>query len=192
MRRTLSIIALCLLVSFSYAQTTWVIDQTHSSIQFEVSHLSVSSVTGFFTSYSGTVTTDGENFNNAKADITIDVASITTNNLERDKHLREDDFFNAAKYPKISFVSKKFNLTENNTYIIEGDLTIREMTMPVILTGEFGGIVSINKVKKAGFTATGTINRFKYGLKWDDLLDNGGLIVGEEVDLILKVELVKK
>ncbi|MEL7006836.1 MAG: YceI family protein, partial [Bacteroidota bacterium] len=79
-----------------------------------------------------------------------------------------------------------------NTYIIEGDLTIREMTMPVVLTAEFGGIVSIDNVKKAGFTAKGKINRFKYGLKWDDLLDNGGLIVGEEVDLVLKVELIKK
>lgn len=175
---------------FANGQTTWVIDPTHSTIQFEVSHLSVSSVTGLFTSYSGTVTTDGESFNNATANVTIDVASITTNNLERDKHLKEDDFFNAKKYPKISFVSKKFNATENNTYIIEGDLTIREMTMPVVLTAQYGGVISINKAKKAGFTAKGTINRFKYGLKWDDLLDNGGLIVGEEVDIILKLELV--
>ena len=192
MKRTLLISALWLSIGFVYGQTTWIIDPVHSSVQFEVSHLTVSSVTGFFTSYSGTVISKGENFNDAKINSTIDVASITTNNLERDKHLKEDDFFNAEKYPKINFVSTKFNMTEDNTYIIEGDLTIREMTKKVVLTGEFGGIVSINDVKKAGFTAKGRINRFDFGLKWDDLLDNGGLMVGEEVDLILKVELVKK
>lgn len=192
MKRTIILSALCLLPALVYSQTTWVIDPVHSSVQFEVSHLSVSSVTGFFTSYSGTVITKGEGFEDANVNVNIDVASITTNNLERDKHLKEDDFFNSSKYPKILFVSRKFDKTENNTYIIEGDLTIREMTMPIVLTAEFGGVVSINNIKKAGFTAKGTINRFKYGLKWDDLLDNGGMIVGEDVDLILKVELVKK
>ncbi len=192
MKRTLILTALWLLFGFANAQTTWVIDPVHSTLQFEVSHLSVSSVTGLFTSFSGTVTANENDFNDASVNVTIDVASITTNNLERDKHLKEDDFFNAKKYPKITFVSRKFDLTEDNTYIIEGDLTIREMTLPVVLTSEFGGVVSISGVKKAGFTAKGRINRFKFGLKWDDLLDNGGFVVGEEVDLILNVELVKQ
>lgn len=192
MKRIILFSALCLLSALANSQTIWVIDPVHSSVQFEVSHLAVSSVTGFFTSYNGKVITKGEGFDDAKVNVQIDVASITTNDLERDKHLKEDDFFNADKYPKISFVSRKFDKTESNTYIIEGDLTIRDKTMPVVLSAEFGGVVSINDVKKAGFTAKGTINRFKYGLKWDDLLDNGGLIVGEEVDLILKVELIKQ
>lgn len=192
MKKTLIFSLLWLLFAFANAQTTWVIDPVHSTVQFEVSHLSISSVTGLFTSYSGTVTSNGEDFRNASANITIDASSITTNNLERDRHLKEDDFFNVKKYPKINFVSKKFSLTEDNNYIIEGDLTIREKTMPIILTAEFGGIISINKIKKAGFKAKGKINRFEYGLKWDDLLDSGGLMVGEEVDLILNVELVKQ
>ncbi|MTI19946.1 polyisoprenoid-binding protein [Fulvivirga sp. RKSG066] len=177
---------------FGYAQTTWIVDPTHSSIQFEVSHLAVSSVTGQFTSYSGIVTSKKMEFEDAKITATIQVPSITTNNLERDKHLKDDDFFNAAEYPEIKFVSNSFKEKGNNMYTIKGDLTIKGVTKPITLNAEFGGIVSINNKQKAGFEARGTINRFDYGLSWDDVLDSGGLIVGEKVDLILNVELVKQ
>lgn len=189
-------ICIILIISFvsavGIAQTTWVIDPTHSSVQFDVSHLAVSSVTGSFTSYAGTLTAKKNDFEGAKVNATIEVASITTNNMERDKHLKEDDFFNAEKYPEIKFESTSFKKVSGNNYTIEGNLTIRDITKPVTLDAEFGGIVSINNKKKAGFTATGTIDRFEYGLKWDDVLDNGGLIVGEKVDIILKMELVKQ
>lgn len=189
-------ICIILIISFvsavGIAQTTWVIDPTHSSVQFDVSHLAVSSVTGSFTSYAGTLTAKKNDFEGARINATIEVASITTNNMERDKHLKEDDFFNAEKYPEIKFESTSFKKVSGNNYTIEGNLTIRDITKPVTLDAEFGGIVSINNKKKAGFTATGTIDRFEYGLKWDDVLDNGGLIVGEKVDIILKMELVKQ
>lgn len=192
MKKTCIILILSFISSVSLAQTTWVIDPTHSSVQFDVSHLAVSSVTGFFTSYAGTLTSKKNDFEDSKINATIEVASITTNNLERDKHLKEDDFFNAEKFPEIKFESTSFKKVSDNNYLIEGNLTIRDVTKPVTLDAEFGGIVSINNKKKAGFTATGTIDRFDYGLKWDDVLDNGGLIVGEKVDIILKIELVKQ
>lgn len=193
MKKTLMTLLFCTVYYFTQAQSTWIVDQTHSSIQFEVSHLTVSSVTGSFTSYSGTVTTSKKNvFDNAKITATIQTASINTNNMERDKHLKAEDFFNVDKYPEIKFVSTSFEEKEDNNYEIVGNLTIKGTTKEVTLYADFGGIVSINNKKKAGFEAKGTIDRFDFGLSWDDVLDNGGLIVGEKVDIILNVELVKQ
>lgn len=177
----------------SLSQTTWIIDPAHSSVQFEVPHLTVSSVTGLFTAYTGTLTAEKKNtFEDAQIQAFIDVASITTNNLERDKHLKEEDFFNAKKFPEIKFSSTSFEKTKGNNYLIKGDLTIRDVTKPITLEAVYGGIIAINNKEKAGFEAKGTINRFDYGLKWDDALDNGGLIVGEKVDIILKMELIRQ
>lgn len=193
MKKILFTLLLCSFVYFSQAQNTWIVDQTHSSVQFEVSHLAVSSVTGNFTSYSGTVITNKKNvFDGAKINATIQTASINTNNMERDKHLKADDFFNVDEYPEIKFVSTSFEEKEDNKYEIVGNLTIKGITKEITLYADFGGIVSINDKKKAGFEAKGTIDRFDFGLSWDDVLDNGGLIVGEKVDIILNVELVKQ
>jgi len=192
MKKTSVLIALLFIIFSSNAQTTWVIDPAHSSIQFEVSHMTISSVTGQFTSYSGNIISKKNNFEGAKITATVQAASITTNNLERDKHLKDDDFFNVEKYPEIKFVSTSFEKKDNNNYLIKGNLTIKDVTKPIILKAGYGGIVSINNKKKAGFEARCTINRFDYGLSWDDVLDNGGLIVGEDVDIILKIELVKQ
>ncbi|QSE99135.1 YceI family protein [Fulvivirga lutea] len=191
--KKLAIIPFVFLCFTSFGQSTWVIDATHSTVEFEVSHLTVSSVTGYFTSFEGSIITTKKNeFQDAKVSATIDVESVTTNNLERDKHLKEDDFFNAKKYPTIKFTSTSFEKYEDGSYSLTGDLTIRDVTKSVDLEVDFGGIVSLNNMKRAGFTAKGTINRFDYGLKWDDALDSGGLIVGEKVDLIINVEAVKK
>lgn len=182
------------LITFSiHAQNTWKIDDSHSTVEFEVSHLTVSAVTGFFTSFSGEIITTKKNdFQDAQVNATIKVASVSTNNLERDKHLKEDDFFNAEKFPVISFKGTDFKKYEDGSYSLSGDLTIRDVTKKINLDVNFGGIVSIEDMKRAGFTARGTINRFDYGLKWDDSLDSGGLIVGEKVDIILKIEAVKQ
>ena len=192
MKKTCAFLLALLIYVTGYSQTTWVIDPTHSSVQFEVPHLAVSSVTGYFTAYAGTVVTKKNDFENAKITATIETASISTNNMERDKHLKDDDFFNVVKYPEIKFASTSFEKTDNNHYTIKGNLTIRDVTKPVTMEAEFGGIVSIDNKKKAGFNAKTTINRFDYGLKWDDVLDSGGLIVGEKVDIIVKLELVKQ
>ena len=192
MKKYLLLVNSCLFSILCFGQTTWVVDQAHSAVQFEVSHLAVSSVTGTFTGFTGSIISGSNDFQNAKVNATIDVNSVDTNNLERDKHLKEDDFFNAAKYPNITFVSSVFTKNSDNSYTIQGDLTIRNITKPISLTADYGGLVSINGKQKAGFTARGKINRFDYGLKWDDVLDSGGLIVGEKVDIILKVELIKQ
>ncbi|MGD1959277.1 MAG: YceI family protein [Fulvivirga sp.] len=176
----------------SYGQTTWVVDPAHSSVQFEVSHMTVSSVTGVFTGFTGSVTSSRENFQNAKINASIDVNTVSTNNLERDKHLKENDFFNANTFPNISFISSVFKKNADGTYTIQGDLTIRDVTKPISLSANFGGLVSINGKQKAGFAAKGKINRFDYGLKWDDVLDSGGLIVSETVNIVLNIELVKQ
>lgn len=176
-----------------WAQETWIIDPVHSSIQFEVSHMTVSSVTGNFTSFSGFVeTTAPENFDKAEVNLTISVPSITTNNMERDAHLKEDDFFNASRYPNITFKSTSFSMEDDGDFEITGDLTIRDVTQVITLSGKHGGVVSLNNQKKAGFQATTAIDRFKYGLKWDDVLDSGGLVVGEEVTININVELIRQ
>jgi polyisoprenoid-binding protein YceI len=193
MRKLLVTISACFFFSFAFSQNTWVIDPVHSKIEFEVSHLTVSSVTGFFTSFSGTLTSPKKNeFEESKINATIEVASITTNNLERDKHLKEDDFFNANQYPEIRFQSTAFTKNNDGSYSLNGNLTIRDVTKPISMATTFGGIVSIDNMKRAGFTAKGSINRFDYKLKWDDALDNGGLIVGEKVEIILRIELIKQ
>ncbi len=193
MRKLLITLFACFFLSYTFAQNTWVIDPVHSRLEFEVSHLTVSSVTGFFTAFGGTLTTTKKNdFENSKINATIEVASITTNNLERDKHLKEDDFFNAEQYPEINFHSKEFKKNANGSYTLIGDLTIRDVTKSINMDVTFGGIVSIDNMKRAGFTAKGSINRFDYKLKWDDSLDSGGLIVGEKVDIIIRVEMVKQ
>lgn len=192
MRKKIAPVFLALLTTYASAQTTWIIDPTHSSVQFEVSHLTVSSVSGDFTAYTGTLTSKKDNFEDARINATIQAASISTNNLERDKHLRDDDFFAVDQFPEIKFKSTSFKKIGENKYQVTGDLTIRDVTKPVTLETDFGGIVSISNKKKAGFTARGSINRFDYGLKWNDALDSGGLIVGEKVDIILKMELVKQ
>lgn len=192
MKNLITFIISILSINFLVAQTVWVIEPAHSSLQFEVPHLSISTVTGSFTSFSGTATTKGDDFENARVNATIDVSSITTHNLERDNHLREDDFFNAKEFPNISFRSTRFSKNEDGSYIITGDLTIKDVTQPITLSGQYQGLLLLNNQKKAGFTAKGHINRFDYGLTWDDVLDNGGLIVGEQVDITLNITFLQQ
>lgn len=192
MKNLILLFSFFLFVNLGEAQTVWVIEPAHSSIHFEVPHLSISTVTGNFTSFSGTAVTDGDNFKNAKISAVIDATSISTYNLERDKHLREDDFLNTKEYPNIFFKATSFTISEDGSYNLQGDLTIRDITKPIAMKADFQGIILLNKQKKAGFTARGTINRFDYGLQWNDVLDTGGLIVGEEVDIILNITFLQQ
>lgn len=192
MKKLMTLIISLLSINLLIAQTVWVIEPAHSSVQFEVPHLSISTVTGYFRSFSGTATTEGDDFQDARINATIDVSSITTHNLERDKHLRDDDFFNAKTYPNISFKSTRFSKNEDGSYTIAGDLTIKDITRPITLKGDYQGILLLDNQKKAAFTARGRVNRFDYGLTWDDVLDNGGLIVGEEVDFILNITFLQQ
>lgn len=187
---------ICFTFSLATGQTTWQIDPDHSFIQFEVTHMVVSTVTGDFTDFKGYIEVPSGNksgdFKGSQIDVAIDVASINTRNKTRDEHLREDDFFNAEKYPKIKFKSKSFEKVGENSYTIIGDLTIRDVTKEVILNAEMEGQIIAEGKIRTGFKADGRLNRFDYGLKWNDALDSGSLVVGEKVDIKLNVVLVKE
>ncbi len=173
--------------------TTWNVDGTHSNVKFSVSHLVVSTVEGYFKIFSGTVLSKSPDFNNANIAFTVDVSSINTDNEQRDKHLKSDDFFNAEKYPKMSFTSTSFKKTKGNYYVLEGNLTIRDVTKKVKFAVVYGGTVKDPwGGTRAGFKATTTISRQEYGLKWNKLTEAGGAVVGDEITINLNVELTEQ
>ena len=128
-----------------------------------------------------------------KLNLLHEIASIDTDNEKRDEHLRSDDFFNAEKYPQLKFVSKSFKKVDENEYKMVGDLTMRDVTKEVELDVELNGtVVDPWGNTKAGFNLVGEINRFDYNLKWSKALETGGLVVGEDVEIIGKLQLMKK
>ena len=188
-----SLILSCLIFfcSLANAQDTWKIDPVHSNVQFEVTHLVVSTVSGKFSEFSGSIVTAGDTFENAQVSAEVDVQSIDTENLTRDKHLKEDDFFNAEKFPKIKFQGEHFKRIGGKEYLLSGDLTIRDVTKKVSMKATHSGTISTGSKMISGFKVSFTINRFDYGLKWDDTLDSGSLVVGEDVDVKMNIELTK-
>lgn len=173
-------------------KTTWAVDPTHSEVQFKVKHLVISTVTGFFRSFEGSVNTDNEDFDGANVEFKLDVDSIDTNQKDRDNHLKSDDFFSAEKYPNLVFengiLSKK-----GEGYELAGDLTIKETTKKVLLKAELGGImVDPYGNTKAGFEINGKVNRKEFGLSWDAVTEAGGVVVGDEVKLHFNIQVAKQ
>jgi len=171
----------------------WALDKTHSNVRFSVSHLVVSDVDGGFKSFDGGMTSTKPDFTDAAINFTVDVNSINTDNEMRDKHLQSDDFFNAAKFPQIKFVSKSFQSLGGNKYKLTGDLTIRDVTKTVSFDVSYGGTVTSAAMggTHAGFKAKATINRFDYNLKWDKTTEAGGLVVGKDVEITLNIDMKK-
>ena len=175
------------------AGTIWTVDNVHSNVKFSVTHLVISEVEGSFKVYDGTIESDKQDFTDASIEFTVDVNSINTENEGRDKHLKSDDFFNAERYPKARFKSTSFKKIDDRNYTLEGNLTIRDVTKPVIFAVIYGGTLKDPYGNtKAGFKATTVINRFDYGLKWNALTEAGGAMVGKDVTLTLNLELVQK
>ncbi|SFC03175.1 YceI family protein [Spirosoma endophyticum] len=173
--------------------TSWVIDPTHSEIQFKVKHLVISTVTGSFTQYEGQVESVGEDFTDAKISFSADISSITTGNEQRDGHLKSADFFDAESFPKLTFTSTNLTKTGDDTYNLTGDLTIRGTTKPITLKVEHGGIMQdFYGQTKAGFEAVGTIKRKEFGLTWDGVTEAGGVVVSDDVKLVLNIQLTKQ
>jgi len=169
----------------------WKIDPMHSEVQFKVKHLVISTVTGTFNSFDGSLEAEGDDFDGAQASFALDVDSIHTNVADRDAHLKSDDFFNAEQYPKLTFNGKLKKLSDNE-YVLTGPLTIRDVTREVTLDVEHGGtMVDGYGQTKAGFEISGKINRKEFGLKWDMVTEAGGVVVGEEVKLNLNIQLAK-
>lgn len=194
MKKYAIVLACAFLLSiFSVSAQTWVADPSHSSVQFKVTHLVISSVTGDFAKFDAKVVSGNKtDFQNAKIEAQIDVGSVDTKNLTRDKHLKEDDFFNVEKFPRMSFVSTSFEKINDKNYKITGELTIRDVTRTVTLDAVYGGKIKVNGKERAGFSASGKINRFDFNLKWSDTIDSGSLVVGETVEIIINVELVRQ
>jgi polyisoprenoid-binding protein YceI len=173
--------------------TTWNIDPTHAEIGFAVRHLMLSTVRGRFGAVTGTVQFDETNPTASKVDVTIDVASIDTRQEMRDNHLRSPDFFDAANHASIRFVSKKIEGDVTGDFKLIGDLTIRGVTREVALDASLQGRgIDPWGNDRMGFEAKGKINRNDFGLTWNQALEAGGVVVGEEVKLSLDVEIVKE
>lgn len=164
----------------------------HSDVQFKVKHRMINTVTGEFTKYTVDVDSSKPDFRDAVIRFEADVQSITTKNEMRDGHLKSDDFFNAVRFPTISFVSTAFTKTGDETFDLTGDFTIRDITKSITLKGEFGGtILDFYGNTKAGFELTGKINRKEYGLQWNGVTEAGGVVVSDDVRLHLNVQLLK-
>ena len=169
----------------------WTTDKPHTNVKFSVSHLVISDVEGTFKSVDGTMETSKADFSDAKINFTAEVSSISTDNDMRDNHLKSDDFFNAAKFPQIKFVSSSFTPLGDNKYKLVGNLTIRDVTKPVTFDVKYGGTISAMGATHAGFKATTTIDRFDYNLKWNKATEAGGMIVGKDVDITVNVDFKK-
>jgi len=172
--------------------STWAIDAAHSEVQFKIKHLMINTVTGEFTSFKGEVVSETDDFSEAHIKFEADVNSINTKVEMRDNHLKSDDFFNAEKYPTLSFVSKEFRKLPNGEYSLVGDLTIRDITKPVTLDVDFGGTATdFYGNAKAGFELKGKINRKDFGLMWNGVTEAGEIVVSDDVRLYMNVQLQK-
>jgi polyisoprenoid-binding protein YceI len=175
------------------SQVTYQIDPAHSSAQFSIRHMMISNVRGEFTKVSGTVTYDAANPANSKADARIEISSINTREPQRDAHLKSADFFDAGKFPLLTFQSKEVS-GHDGTWKLKGDLTIHGVTREVSLDVEgptpetkdpYGNV-------RIGATATGKLNRKDFGLTWNGALEAGGVLVGDEVKLTIDIEAIRQ
>jgi polyisoprenoid-binding protein YceI len=182
-------IALLVLTTGAFAQTKWNTDQAHSKVGFVVTHMGVAEVEGNFKEFTASVVSPADDFNGADVEFTAKVASIDTDNDNRNNHLKSDDFFNAEKYPDITFKGKL--VKEGGKYKLKGKFTMRDVTKDVTFDVTYGGTVDTGKGTKAGFKVSGKVNRLEYGLKWKNALANGNLVVADTVEIVCKIELNK-
>jgi len=172
---------------------TWKIDNMHSEIGFKVKHLVISTVSGKFTSFEGKLEGDPKDLTKSKISFSAEIDSINTGNEQRDGHLKSADFFDAANHPKLNFVSSSITKKDENQYKVNGDLIIRGVTKPVTMNVEFGGTqLNFYGQTIAGFEISGKLNRQDFGLTWNAVTEAGGIVVSDEVKLVIAVELVKE
>ena len=176
------------------ATSTWQIDAQHSSAQFAVRHLGLSTVRGAFSKLSGTMVLDDQDIKNSSVEVTIDVNTVDTREPDRDKDLRSERFFDVAHFPTMTFKSKKVEQVAPGKLRVTGDLTIRGTTREVTLEvdGPTAAVKDPWGNQRLAATATTKINRQDYGVKWNAKLDNGGVVVGDDVNITLDVEMIQK
>ena len=171
----------------------WNLDGAHSQVDFAVRHMMISTVKGTFEKISGTLTGEPTDLENAKVDIRIDTGSVSTRDQQRDGHLKSPDFFYVEKYPEMKFVSKKIKKKGKEDFEIAGDLTIRDVTKEVTLTGTLEGPVKDPYgFDRFGVSAEGSIDRSQWGLKWNSVMETGGVMVGDKVKISVNIEAVRK
>ena len=172
-----------------YLVGTWKLDPTHSEVSFTVKHLMISKVRGTFETFDVTIVT-AEDPRDSTIEATIDVASVNTKVEARDQHLRTSDFFLVDEHPTMTFVSTAFD-GDADDFTVTGDLTLRGVTKPVVLKGEFGGIMTDGYGQtKAGATASTKINRHDFGVSWNNALEAGGMTLGDDVTISLDLQVV--
>jgi polyisoprenoid-binding protein YceI len=182
------IIAALAISTSAFAQTNWKLDNSHSSVKFSVEHLKVSETEGNFKGFDGTLTSKNVDFIDAEISFTVDVKTINTDNEMRDKHLQGDDFFNAEKFPQMKFKGTSFKKVSGNKYVLEGDLTIRDVTKKVKFDVVYRGTQKDPYGNtKAGFKATGSIKRLEYGLKWN-VMTEAVSVVADDVNIVINLE----
>ncbi len=175
------------------ATTKWILDPTHSELGFKIKHLMITNISGSFKNFQAEAKTEGEDFSTAKINVTVDMASITTNNEQRDFHLRNSDFFEVEKHPELKFSSTKIEKADSDSFALYGELTLKGVTKPVKLNVEFSGVTKDPwGGERAGFSLTGKIKRSDWGINFNSLLETGGLALGEEVKISAEVQMVKQ
>ena len=170
----------------------WNIDTTHSGINFSIRHMVVAKVRGRFAKYSGAIALDEGDFTRSVVEATIDAASIDTGTAQRDTHLRSPDFFDVDRFPEIRFKSTRIEKLNDERYRVVGDLTIRDVTREIALEAEYGGRATDPwGNERVGFVAKASVDRKDFGLRWNQALEAGGVLVGDRVDIELEVQGVR-
>ena len=179
-------------IGASSTATTWNIDPAHTNVEFGIRHLMISTVKGRFDKVSGTAVVDSADPSAITLDVAIGVASIDTRQEQRDGHLRSPDFFDAERFPSMRFVATRIDGDITGEFKLTGDLTIRDVTRPVVLhVASEGRVRDPWGNERAGFSAKGKIDRRAYGLTWNQALEAGGVVVGDEVKISIDVELTR-
>ena len=175
------------------ANQTWALDPTHSELQFKIRHLMISTVSGHFTEFRATIKADDDDFTKAKVHFEAVVESVSTNNQQRDAHLKNGDFFDAEKYPVITFDSERMEKIAEDEYKLYGTLTMHGVSKKIILNAEFGGITKDPWGNtRTGFAVTGKINRQDFGMSFGAVSETGGLLLGDDVKINANVQFVKE
>lgn len=173
--------------------TKWLLDPAHSELTFKIKHLMISNVSGAFKNFSAKAETEGTDFSKATISLTAEMNSISTNNEQRDAHLRNSDFFEVEKFPQLKFTSTRIEQTDDESFNLYGNLTMKDVTKPVKFTMEFNGIMKDPYgQEKAGFLVSGKIKRGDWGINLNVPLETGGLMLGEEVRIQSEVQFIRQ
>jgi polyisoprenoid-binding protein YceI len=175
--------------------TTWQVDPSHTHLEFAVRHLMIATVRGRFSDVAGTVIVPGDDFSRAQVEATVRVASIDTREPQRDGHLKSSDFFDVEKHPTMTFRSRRVERTSGGAdrYRLVGDFTLHGVTKEILLEATLEGLAKDPYGnERAGFSAKGTINRKDFGLAWNQVLETGGVLVGDEVKIAIDAEIVAR